>query len=81
MKLSVVIPAHDEAESIGLTLKSLTAELQRHAIDYEVVVVDDASADGTADVVAAISALRRLPASATRCEPASTSTPETRWPS
>jgi dolichol-phosphate mannosyltransferase len=55
MKLSVVIPAHDEAESIGLTLKSLTAELQRHAIDYEVVVVDDASADGTADVVAAIS--------------------------
>jgi dolichol-phosphate mannosyltransferase len=54
MKLSVVIPAHDEAESIGLTLESLTAELHRHAIDYEVVVVDDASTDGTGDVVRAI---------------------------
>jgi dolichol-phosphate mannosyltransferase len=54
VKLSVVIPAHDEAESIGLTLDSLIAELQRHEIDYEIVVVDDASSDGTGDVVRAI---------------------------
>lgn len=55
MKLSVVIPAHDEVESIGLTVESVTEELRRHQIDYEIVVVDDASTDGTADVVFAIS--------------------------
>ncbi len=54
MKLSVVIPAHDEAESIGLTLDALTTELQLHEIDYEIIVVDDASSDGTGDLVKTI---------------------------
>jgi dolichol-phosphate mannosyltransferase len=56
VKLSVVIPAHEEAEAIGPTLREITAGLERHALDYEVVVVDDASRDGTADVVAGIAA-------------------------
>ncbi len=55
MKLSVVIPAHNEFESIGPTVTTTTAELDRAGIDYEIVVVDDASGDGTADVVNAIS--------------------------
>jgi dolichol-phosphate mannosyltransferase len=54
VKLSVVIPAHNEAESIRDTVESAVAELERAGIDYEIVVVDDASGDGTADVVAAI---------------------------
>lgn len=56
MKLSVVIPAHDEAEAIAPTLGEVTATLDEHRIDYEVVVVDDSSRDGTADVVARIAA-------------------------
>jgi dolichol-phosphate mannosyltransferase len=52
LKLSVVIPAHNEVDSIGQTVESTTAELRRAGIDYEVVVIDDASGDGTADVVA-----------------------------
>jgi len=56
MKLSVVIPAHDEAEAIGSTLHDVVAALREHELDYEVVVVDDASRDGTADVVAGIAA-------------------------
>jgi dolichol-phosphate mannosyltransferase len=56
MRLSVVIPAHDEAETIGPTLRDVVAALARHELDYEVVVVDDASRDGTAEVVAAIAA-------------------------
>ena len=55
MKLSVVIPAHDEAESIGLTVEAVVAELRRNAVDYEIVVVDDSSRDGTGEVVMAIS--------------------------
>jgi dolichol-phosphate mannosyltransferase len=56
MKLSVVIPAHDDVDSIGETLDALIAELERAGIDYEIVVVDDASSDGTAGVVEALAA-------------------------
>jgi dolichol-phosphate mannosyltransferase len=52
VKLSVVIPAHEEAETIDATLREITGSLARHEIDYEVLVVDDASGDRTADVVA-----------------------------
>lgn len=54
MKLSVVIPAHNEVESIGATVEAVTAELRAQEIPYEVVVVDDNSGDGTGDVVRAI---------------------------
>lgn len=56
LKLSVVIPAHNEVESVGETVTTTTAELDAAGIDYEIVVVDDASGDGTADVVHAIAA-------------------------
>jgi dolichol-phosphate mannosyltransferase len=56
MKLSVVIPAHNEAESIGETVESTAAELERAGIDYEILVIDDASGDGTAQVVQAAAA-------------------------
>jgi dolichol-phosphate mannosyltransferase len=51
MKLSVVIPAHNEVDSIGAAVQSAVAELERVGIDYEILVIDDASGDGTADVV------------------------------
>ncbi len=51
MKLSVIIPARNEAETIDATLREITANLDRKGIDYEVIVVDDASSDGTAAVV------------------------------
>jgi dolichol-phosphate mannosyltransferase len=51
MKLSVVIPANDEAESIGATVEAVSTELRAERIPYEIIVVDDASKDGTAQVV------------------------------
>jgi dolichol-phosphate mannosyltransferase len=51
MKLSVVIPARNEAETIEATLQEIAENLDRRGIDYEVIVVDDASSDGTAAVV------------------------------
>ena len=56
MNLSVVIPAHNEAEVVEPTLRGLIDQLGPEGIDYEIVVVDDASSDGTGDVVASVSA-------------------------
>ena len=55
MKLSVVIPAHNEALVIEPTLRGLIAALDGEVDDYELVVVDDNSTDGTADVARAVS--------------------------
>jgi dolichol-phosphate mannosyltransferase len=56
VKLSVVIPAHNEAEVIEPTLRSIVAKLAEHELDYEVVVVDDNSSDGTSAIVARVAA-------------------------
>jgi dolichol-phosphate mannosyltransferase len=48
MKLTVVIPAHNEEEVIGDTLEKLESEL---GVPHEVVVVNDHSTDRTAHAV------------------------------
>jgi dolichol-phosphate mannosyltransferase len=54
MRLSVVIPAHNEVDSIAETVHAVTSELRAEAIPYEVIVVDDSSSDGTAEIVRAM---------------------------
>ena len=47
MKLSVVIPAHDEEGSIAATVQSLVKTLEAEGIEHEILVVNDSSADQT----------------------------------
>lgn len=54
MKLSIIIPAHDEEGSIAETVEPLSESLTTEAIDHEIIVVDDHSSDRTADVVTRI---------------------------
>lgn len=48
MKLSVVIPAHNEEGSISATLRALSGVLLSEDIEHEILVVNDHSKDGTA---------------------------------
>jgi dolichol-phosphate mannosyltransferase len=56
VKLSVVIPARNEAGTIESTLLEIISNLDRKEIDYEIIVVDDASSDGTSGVVERVAA-------------------------
>jgi dolichol-phosphate mannosyltransferase len=56
VKYSIVIPARDEEEAIVPTVTGLVDALGAAAVDYEVIVVDDASRDGTAAAVDRIAA-------------------------
>jgi hypothetical protein len=53
---SVVIPAHDEAERIGATLRTLLTGLADRSLD--VVVVCNGCSDGTADVARTVSGVQ-----------------------
>ena len=54
MNVSVVIPAYNEEGSIAPTVGAIAAALDAAERDYEVVVVDDSSTDGTAERVEAL---------------------------
>ncbi len=50
VRLSFIVPAHNEAVMIGGTLRALHRSARQIGEPYEVIVVDDASTDGTADI-------------------------------
>lgn len=51
LKLSIVIPAYNEAKRIGETLEDLDKYLKKQKYGYEIVVMDNGSNDNTCDVV------------------------------
>jgi dolichol-phosphate mannosyltransferase len=56
VKLSVVIPAHNEEGSVAETVTGVVASLRASGIEYEIIVVDDTSDD---DTVAAVQTIAR----------------------
>src|SRR5436309_1313136 len=57
MRLSVVAPAHDEAPNVPELIRRLTEALEGVEGDWELIMVDDGSRDGTWEVL--IDAARR----------------------
>jgi len=51
LSISVVLPAHNEAENIRITVENCIAYLEQNVLDYEVVVVNDGSTDDTQKIV------------------------------
>jgi glycosyltransferase involved in cell wall biosynthesis len=48
VRLSVVVPAYNEAAAIASSLAEIIAAVEQLTDDYEIIVVDDGSSDGTA---------------------------------
>lgn len=55
MKLSIVIPAYNEEESITETIDQIEEAFSQVAIDHEILVVNDNSKDNTAQVLEELS--------------------------
>ena len=60
MKLSVVIPAHNEAESIEQTVEGIYDYLIRANIPFDILVINDGSTDATKEVLSRLKKLYPL---------------------
>ena len=49
--VSVILPAHNEADAIAADLDGILAAMDSSGREFEVIVVDDGSTDGTAEIV------------------------------
>ena len=52
--VSILVPAHNEEDSIASTVSYLVSQLNYPADKYEIIVVDDASTDRTAQILAGL---------------------------
>ena len=66
--ITILLPTRNEAECIGKILAATAAELERHRLSYEILVLDDESEDGTQKIAqsaasknAKIALVRRQP--------------------
>ncbi|MCE7870329.1 glycosyltransferase [bacterium CPR1] len=72
MKISLVIPTYNEREGLRAMVEGLSGVLARTGIDYELVIVDDSSPDGTgelADELAREHKVLPVPTIGTSCLP------------
>src|ERR1700730_9708003 len=53
LRLSLVIPAHNQKDAICQTIQRAASVLSTLTAEYEILVIDDGSTDGTADLVSA----------------------------
>src|SRR5947209_1416001 len=50
-ELGIVVPAFNEAENVPILFREIADAMDAAGCDFQMLVVDDGSSDGTADVV------------------------------
>jgi dolichol-phosphate mannosyltransferase len=50
-KLSVIVPAHNEAENLTACIMSIDKSLEENKIEREIIVVNDNSSDDTNQII------------------------------
>ena len=55
MKLSVIIPAHNEEASIVSTYHDVVTAIKQATTSYEIIFIDDGSADNTVEIITKLS--------------------------
>lgn len=55
VKLSVIIPARNEAENLPECIKEIKKALEANSIDHEILIIDDGSTDNTLQVIEKLS--------------------------
>ena len=56
-KLSICIPTYNEKENIEILINKIQESLENVNIEYEIIIIDDNSPDGTAEVAANLSSV------------------------
>ncbi|MGH7896416.1 MAG: glycosyltransferase family 2 protein [Candidatus Binatia bacterium] len=65
-QLTVVIPAYNEREGIEESIAGIQNALEALALEYELIVVDDGSTDGTEAILSSTNGIRLLPSGTNR---------------
>lgn len=47
VKLTVILPTYNERENLPLLINELISEFRKHNYEYEIIIIDDYSPDGT----------------------------------
>ena len=50
-KISVIVPARNEADNLKECISEICKELTYHSINFEILVIDDGSTDNTVDII------------------------------
>eukprot|EP00834_Sanchytrium_tribonematis_P005243 NODE_304_length_10309_cov_0.478355.p7 type:complete len:205 gc:universal NODE_304_length_10309_cov_0.478355:996-1610(+) len=50
MKLSILLPTYNEKENLPIIVLLLIRTFKKHNFDYEIIIIDDGSPDGTGDI-------------------------------
>lgn len=59
-QLSIIVPVYNEGKSIGLTIEKLKKELYGSDLDFEIIVVNDASTDETKNILETIEEIKTI---------------------
>jgi dolichol-phosphate mannosyltransferase len=58
-QISVIVPIHNEYESLPHLIEAIATSLQTNQLNYEIICVDDGSTDGSTDLLKQIALVRK----------------------